>query len=217
MQQPGNPQGTKLRQSHSPLHLFYTLLYILFYVTTPHLYCLLSNFLKIIVYHICLFGFGCCRRESISSPYYSNLVRGASLAHFNKRSYTLLNSDESSAWDAKDNSRLLLGKTLHIREAQESREKFLVQDVGLYTCLNTLFIHGRRDISREQGGLCRRNAYHHLYYCIIIIHYILQADVEIDISCSEREAQMAVIIDFRDYCQLGMVNRLFSYNLEPDT
>lgn len=137
MQQPGNPQGTKLRQSRSSFHLFYTLLYILFYFTTPNLYCLLSNFLKIIVSHICLFGFGCCRRESISSPYYSILVRGASLKHLNKRSYTLLNSDGSPAWDVKDNSRLLLGKTQHIRGAQESREKFLVQDVWLYTCLTS--------------------------------------------------------------------------------
>lgn len=81
-----------------------------------------------------------------------------------------------------------------------------------------MFIHGRRDISRGQGGLCRRNAYHHLHYCVItILHYIPQADVEIDISGSEREAQMAVIIDFRDYCQLGIVNRLFSYSMAPDT
>lgn len=115
-QQPRSPGGTRLRQSYSSGHLFYILQGPLTFIAC----CPVSW--KIIVSHICYLVFVVSGGRVYPVP--------ASLEHFNKRSYTFLNAAETAAWDRKDNFRILLGETQHVRRALESREECRVQGVG---------------------------------------------------------------------------------------
>ena len=194
---------------------------------TSILSCLVSSSWKSLFLIFCLFGFGCFSRECISSPGFSTLVTGASLKHFNKWSYTFLSSDKTSAWDTQDNSDFFGG---NISLSGEYWKQKTISGPGCesyiylpssperwsYLDQNSVIYPWREGHQQRLGGMCGRNHVTNFIIMLLLFLIIFPTWCWNWLQGSEREPWMAVT-DFRDYCCLGVTNRFFSYNLEPDT